>query len=116
MEKIKHHIKLLSYIGIGIIGMLIINSILYTHSQTLADGSVIVHAHPYNKTSNPPSNHKHKADELLILNSIVLLFFIVTLSFNFQKQLINFEKTYFPQVRYINILSFRKLGRAPPIQ
>ncbi len=74
MNQIKHHIKALSYLGLSIIGLLIINSILFTHSQTLSDGSVVVHAHPYDGAENPASNHSHHEVELLVLNNITLLF------------------------------------------
>ena len=116
MERVKHNIKVLSYLGMGVIGLLIINSILFTHSQTLSDGSVIVHAHPYNKTSNPPSSHNHHEDELLILNNITLLFFLGTIAFCLKRSFIDFEKNNLPQIEYVNVLSIRESGRAPPLQ
>lgn len=114
MEKIKHNIKILAYIGVGVMGLLIINSILFTHSQILFDGSVVIHAHPYNKTNNPPQNHHHDKDELLILANIALLFFISSVIYHFNKSLANSDKNDFLQIRYIAILSFKKSGRAPP--
>ncbi len=114
MERLRQHINTLSYWGMGIIGLLIINSILFSHSQTLSDGSVVVHAHPYNKTSNPPSNHNHHEDELLILDNITLLFFLGAIAFSLKDTCVYFEKNYLPQIEYINVLVSRKLGRAPP--
>ena len=115
MGKIKQHIKLLSFIGLALIGMLVINSALFTHSQTLADGSIVVHAHPYSKTNNPPQDHTHHEDELLILSNISLFFFIAAVSFNFIEQFLNHLKNDLIQVEYIDILLLQRLGRAPPI-
>lgn len=115
MESVRHYIKSFTYLGLGLIGLLLINSILFTHSQTLADGSVVVHAHPYNKSDNAPINHNHHDDELLILANIALLFFTAALSFAFKKQLVNLDDIDFQQIKYIDILLFRKLGRAPPV-
>ncbi|RZT91789.1 hypothetical protein EV201_3002 [Ancylomarina subtilis] len=114
MEKVKHNIKRIVYLCVGVIGLLILNNILFTHSQILFDGSVIIHAHPYNKTSNPPQNHHHDKDELLILANIALLFFTAAVIYHFDKTLINSDKNEFQQIKYITILFLRKLGRAPP--
>ena len=114
MDRVRQYIKILSYLGMGIIGLLIINSILFTHSQVLSDGSIVVHAHPYNKTSNPPSNHNHHDNDLLVLNNISLLFFLGAISFYLKRSIVNFEKYDFPTKEYINIIIFQKLGRAPP--
>lgn len=116
MERVRHDIKAISYLGMGVIGLLIINSILFTHSQTLSDGSVIVHAHPYDKTENPPTNHKHHENELLILNNITLLFFLAAIAFSLKGVCVCFEKNHLTQIEYINVLLSRKFGRAPPIQ
>jgi len=116
MEKVRLDIKALSYLGLGIIGLLIINSILFTHSQILSDGSVVVHAHPYDKTSNPPSSHSHHEDELLILNNITLLFFLSAIAFSLKSVGVYFEKNHLPPIEYINVLLSRKFGRAPPVQ
>ncbi|WP_372639726.1 hypothetical protein [Ancylomarina sp.] len=116
MERVRHDIKALSYLGMGIIGLLIINSILFTHSQTLSDGSVVIHAHPYDKTETPPANNKHHENELLILNSITLLFFLGSIAFSLKGACVYFEKKRLPQIEYINVLVLRKFGRAPPVQ
>ena len=116
MERVRQYIRTLSYLGMGVIGLLIINSILFTHSQTLSDGSVIVHAHPYNKTSNPSSNHNHHEDELLILNNITLLFFLGAIAFCLKRGFVDFEKNKLHQFEYVNILALNVSGRAPPLQ
>ncbi len=116
MERVRHDIKALSYLGMSIIGLLIINSILFTHSQTLSDGSVIVHAHPFDKTENPPSKHNHHENELLILNNITLLFFLGAIAISLTFTYVYFDKNHRPQIEYVNVLLSRKFGRAPPIQ
>lgn len=114
MDNIRQYIKTLAYWGMGVIGLLIINSILFTHSQILSDGSFVVHAHPYNKSSNPPENHNHHDNDLQIINSITLLFFISLFSFSLKSCIVDFKK-YDPTSKdYFEIIVFQKLGRAPP--
>ena len=114
MKWIQQHIKPLACIGISIIGILIINSILFTHLQPLPNGSFVVHAHPYDK-DNPPSEHNHSDNEIIILNNIALVFFYGVLFLYFIKQATNKEENNILQIRYINILFIQKFGRAPPI-
>ncbi len=52
------------------------NKAVYTHTHVLANGIVITHAHPYNKTDSPGpvSNHTHTKNEYVQLAFISLLF------------------------------------------
>lgn len=65
-----------SYLGLFIMLLLIINSALYTHIQKLDNGRIIVHAHPYEKDKNPPKNHNHAANDVLISSNISILYII----------------------------------------
>lgn len=53
-----------------------ITNALYLHSHRLPDGSVITHAHPFNKTQDksPYKHHRHTQVELFLLNHLQLLF------------------------------------------
>ena len=51
----------------GLLSVLFISQVafrsVYTHAHQLSDGSIITHAHPYNKTDNraPYKSHQHKS-------------------------------------------------------
>ena len=61
----------------------VVNRAVYAHSHVLADGTIIIHAHPYDKTNShsPVTNHKHTVNELLLLALSSLLFFYFSISF-----------------------------------
>ena len=53
---------------IGLFGMLITNKAVFMHVHKLEDGSIVVHAHPYNESDNktPYKTHHHSKTELLL--------------------------------------------------
>jgi hypothetical protein len=62
----------------------VLNRSVYVHSHIMPDGSVFVHTHPYNKSSDnqPYKSHHHKQCELIIIdqwNSGFLLTFLDSL-------------------------------------
>ncbi len=116
MKRVRQHIKTFAYLSLLLIGLLIINSILFTHTQTLADGTVLVHAHPYNKTDNLPASHHHHKSELLILDQLNVLFFFAAIAFILNGALVVFKKIYLQQLEYVSVLYSRQYGRAPPLQ
>lgn len=107
-------------VGVGImiffIGLLIPNKVMYTHIHKLDDGSIVVHAHPYDKSENenPEEQHHHAKAELFFLQSLEL-FFLVTIvsvilfaglrSSNFNIPAVN---------QYSEQYIISSLGRAPP--
>lgn len=64
--------------------MLIINNSLFLHVHKLDDGSIISHAHPFNKTQKTTSGeakHHHTSNEILIyqiLDTVSLLLIVFT--------------------------------------
>ena len=48
---------------------ILMNNILFLHSHTLSDGTVIFHAHPYHKTGghNSGENHHHSGFEYIVI-------------------------------------------------
>jgi hypothetical protein len=110
-------IKIITFVMIGIIGMLIVNKSIFTHSHKLADGTFVVHSHPYDRSndSNPDKTHQHSKTEFLFFQNIEILFplFFLTIAFNPFA-----HKTYF----YFHITSSHAFAciilhksRAPPI-
>lgn len=78
--------KYFALILVGVVGLLTLNNALYTHFHKLANGELIVHAHPFsksNQTSNPSKTHEHTKVELLVFDNLLLLFagiILVTIS------------------------------------
>jgi hypothetical protein len=62
---------------IVVLGLFCLNNIVYNHKHRLKDGSLIAHAHPYNKSgdTNPLKSHQHTTGELVFLAN--LHFFIL---------------------------------------
>ena len=65
-------------LGISIIGMLVINNLIFLHAHKLANGYVIIHAHPFNKSkdSAPFKMHHHSNAEFFLLHHVQLFFYI----------------------------------------
>ncbi len=102
---------------IGIIGLLITNNVLFLHSHQLANGNIVIHAHPYNKSNDsaPVKSHHHSKTELTFLANLQLLFIFTLLSFivldvTIKKSYVVINQQFYPQ-------SFKILyqGRAPPL-
>ena len=76
MNKIIKQVK--TILGICIIGMLVINNIVFIHAHKLPNGYIIIHAHPFNKSKDavPFKIHYHSNVEFLLLHNLQLLFFV----------------------------------------
>ncbi len=110
-------IKSTTFLMIGILGMLIANKAIFTHSHRLSDGTVIEHAHPYDKSndSEPYKSHHHTNVELLFfqnLEILSLIVFLIFISFTLAKRAIY---SFYIVKRYIASCIFFYNGRAPPI-
>jgi amino acid transporter len=59
--------------------LLIYNKAVYTHVHLLADGTIVTHAHPYQKsdTSGPVTDHSHTKNTLFLLSPCQLLFCLI---------------------------------------
>jgi len=75
-------IKSVAYLMIGLMVMLITNKAMYTHLHKNADGTVIVHAHPYDKStdSKPYKSHHHSKAELFFFQNLEILFLLIFLT------------------------------------
>jgi hypothetical protein len=99
------------------IGVLVINTGLFTHTHQFADGSIVTHAHPYNKSAeqSPGESHRHTQTELLFLQTLGLLFFM---ALSFAAIILLSKKVEF-LIDYKDQFSlppvFLKNGRAPPL-
>jgi hypothetical protein len=100
---------------IGIMGMYMLNEALFTHSHITAQGEVITHAHPYDKSDSAPfKHHQHSKNELLVFNALkIWIFFsgiVITLIVSRPAfKLIESGRTFLQQIS-----CFSRSGRSPP--
>lgn len=110
-------IKGFSLAMILLLGICIANKGINTHSHKLENGTVVTHAHPYNKAkdSQPFKTHHHTSFEFLLLEGLNVLFlstFLILIS------LIAFKiiRPYFDRkILYFHLSAPLNFGRAPPI-
>ncbi len=88
--------SVIAIIALLAVSFLIVNNILFVHFHSLGDGNTIVHAHPFNKSSednHSREKHKHSDKELLLIsfiNSVLLqVIFTAFVLYAFFKQLIS---------------------------
>ena len=78
--------RVLSIISILLVSAFLLqvaNRSLFLHTHILADGTIVMHAHPHEKTdeSNPVPNHTHSKLGYFILTHIEILFLIFVVPF-----------------------------------
>ncbi|MFW6218633.1 MAG: hypothetical protein ACOC3S_00790 [Bacteroidota bacterium] len=97
-------------------GMLITNEVLFVHVHKLADGSIITHSHPFNKSddSEPYKNHHHSQLELLFISTLDYFFPLVFLSINFLEVKGSITRAFSVVNIYISPREFARQDRAPP--
>ncbi len=102
---------------IVIMGCLLINQALYTHTHVRPDGSIVSHAHPFNKAqeSKQAGSHQHSSLEFLLLQSLNLLFLTALVSLVLNKPDLEFLKVQINTEGYIPALLILSHGRAPPV-
>jgi hypothetical protein len=98
-------------------GALIVNKSIYLHTHKMHDGTIVSHAHPYNKSddSKPFKSHHHSDTQLLFFQSIKILFFTAFTALFFfvttQKAVYSLYTTPFYAFAFYNL----NKGRAPPV-
>ena len=110
-------IKLFTWLVIGLMVMFIANKAVFIHTHRLSDGSIIEHAHPYNKStdSKPYKSHDHSKIELLFAQSIEIFFLSAFLTYALLAIVRKVNFTFHLQTRYsLSCLILHK-GRAPPV-
>jgi len=109
--------KTFAILMIGTMGLLIVNKGLFIHSHKLEDGSIIIHAHPYDKNqdSEPFKKHHHSKAEFIFLQSLNQLFlsiYLIIPFFSFINGKISY--LYIEKFRYASLfLPYQ--GRASPV-
>lgn len=109
--------KIIPIFLVAVISCMVINNAVFMHSHILADGSVVVHAHPYNKTndSQPFKSHKHSKVAIVLyqqLHHFLAVFFAAFLI------IMTISRFLFNQTCFLSIPKHfvgLKQGRAPPV-
>ncbi len=109
--------RILIYFHLLLVILLITNKAVYSHTHILADGSIIVHAHPYDKSSEKNPLHRHHHPYYEYLNLANLDFFDNSIDiFIFDKiELVIFEKQYEQDVLINSINFVTLLNKSPPM-
>ena len=117
---LKNISKLLIVAYIPLVLMLFINSTVNKHQHILANGQIVIHAHPYKLLQSETSgqNHNHSKEELAFFAlisdplSMGLLFFVGIFVF-----LLSYSKTLeiFDSQFIVSDYSYALKNKAPPI-
>jgi len=108
--------KLLPFIMIGVIGLLVVNKTLNTHTHQMIDGTLVSHSHPYDKPNdtNPIKSHQHTKTAFYFFEIIDILVFtlygLIILLFLSGKE----KLALYPVIVFNSEPIFHDKGRAPP--
>lgn len=109
--------KVLALVLVVVMGLLIANKAAYIHAHEMADGTIVYHAHPFNKKndSEPFKSHEHTDFEFWLLGQIGVLGLLTVL---FLVLILNVSGKTFSDYRIIftkpDFVIYHH-GRAPPI-
>jgi hypothetical protein len=102
---------------IGVMGLLIANRAIFLHVHKLNDGTIIEHAHPYDKSndSKPYKSHHHSNAEFLFFQNLDVLFLIAFLTLALITPIKKGEVSFKLISEHTLICIILHKGRAPPI-
>ena len=110
-------IRFITFLMIGIMGMFIANKAIFLHVHKQSDGTIIAHAHPYDKStdSEPYKAHHHTNAEFLFFQNFEILFLVVFLTFALFTLVKKEKFSFFIITRHTLSCIILHKGRAPPI-
>ena len=95
----------------------IMNKVVFVHSHQLESGKILIHAHPYDKTTDnkPYKEHRHTTAELLFFEQLKTLFPFILILLTIH--LIIREVKYYNKLNceYVRFRQNFHLGRSPPV-
>ena len=102
---------------IAVMGMLTLNQSANLHTHILNDGTIVTHAHPYQKANDtePVTSHSHSMKEYTFIHQLNILFSVVFIALAILLFPIchrNITERYFHKEKCDSRLI---LGRAPPV-
>lgn len=110
--------KLLVLLMIGVMGLQVANQALFLHVHKLENGTIIEHAHPYDKSNdpNPYKSHKHSNAEFSFIQNLEILFHVIIPILTFIIVFVRLEKVFSRSITNQKTISKNIYkGRAPPI-
>jgi len=98
-------------------GMLVVNKALFFHEHRLADGTIVTHAHPYDKSSDPEpyKAHHHSKTELFSFCQMDNLFFLGIVAIAIASALARPILLVFIQKAFAPVAIYGHNDRAPPV-
>lgn len=110
-------IRLITFLMIGMIVMLIANKAVFLHVHKLSDGTTIVHAHPYNKSTDtePIKTHHHSNAEFFFFKNLELLFPVLFIAFALGLLVKTEHRSFEQEICYHSVYISQNKGRAPPV-
>jgi hypothetical protein len=113
----KYFNKTMAIIAIGLTFMLLVNHTVNMHVHVLANGSMVTHAHPYDKTSDNelPKKHKHTSEELLFFSGLSLIFTGLLLIIGFKIEELKSYRFLYRNLTYSITIPYLNSGRSPPL-
>lgn len=94
----------------------IFNNSVYQHSHILADGSIVTHAHPFNKSADnsPYKNHNHSISEIQVFQNFEILFILLIAGISISSFFQNRKYIAYQCPVQINRYCQKASGRSPP--
>jgi len=119
--KSNRHREQLKWITAGIMvalmALLLMNNSAYLHVHVMHDGSLMSHAHPFDKQgdSKPGQAHQHKQLECQMLQDLQLLFLFCLSSLGLLMVFCPIARMHAAeeQLQHVQLIPFQ--GRAPPV-
>lgn len=115
-KQIKYFIRAVVILLIFIFADQVFNKIIYLHTHILDSGTVVTHAHPFDKGADtePVKGHQHTQEQIIFLDNIQFLFLVfftilTLLIFAGEKHRFNNTVSLYPVSS-----PYTHYGRAPP--
>lgn len=101
---------------IAVMAMLTFNQSVNLHTHILNDGTIISHAHPYQKTNDtgPVTSHSHNMKEFTFINQQTILFTVLAITLAIMLFPICHRKHLPIHIHHEKCDAKLILGRAPP--
>ncbi|MBI9069250.1 MAG: hypothetical protein JEZ09_18275 [Salinivirgaceae bacterium] len=109
--------KFFTFLMIGVIAMLVVNKVVFMHVHKLSDGTIIEHAHPFDKNtdSEPFKSHHHSNAGFFFYENLNFLFLVLSLIIALILFFENEQKLFDSEIKYSSTCISSKNSRAPPI-
>ncbi len=101
----------------GIMALMVANKAFFLHSHQMANGTVIAHAHPYDKSNDPApqKSHRHTQTELIFIDNLKLLFSFLVLFLAYSCSPLTIKHSVDLPFLYLPACICIHKGRAPPL-